>query len=725
MKLNSTTKILSIAIAMLFSIGVSAQPANDNVCDAIDITSNVGFVDSNVGATVQQGEVAITPPSSNQGCVSGVWCDFSGADGSSGIDNSIWFKFDAPASGSVMLSGCVSDFDNQIAVYGVGDCSDFTTFTYVWGEDDSPGDETCGVDVSMDVGSPYSLSSSFTLECLTPGQTYYILVDSWQNADGDAGMTEGAIQIEATPVAASGDAMVISDSVTNPPVCMGGVDGAAGITITGPAPFTIEWSTGDTDYAVFDLAGGDYTVTVTNACGSSATETITIPDGPAPSQIMAMIPDSGIIHPNDCGDSSVENGAMGNDGQISLGISSGIAPYTMIWSTGDTTAYLNGLAPGDYTVTVYDACDNIPAVETFTLTAQSGNTEPAGEDIETSCGNTVEISSAGLGAVSQLNMDTDNGALSSNGACGFEIDGLFYYAQNSYYRAFDLDADFGLSGPVQIEGVDFAIYAISPPETGGLQPVSFKLHTASSTNLANATLTEVASLNTMVPDIPQYNFFRADLKATVDASEIVVAEISHSGSFDNTLYQFDVLAVDGTVSQPTYISSSSAGCEVISSPTLVTAVGFSQQTIMNLIYRDTSSDTYAWDDPNGDLSATDVANPSLTVTAPATYTVTVTDACGTSVVDEVMVDCAVGVVAPEDAVFTIAPNPSNGIFQLQNTDVAKNIMLQVFDLQGKMMQTEQFNGTTHTLDLSAFAAGVYVLKLDNGVDVETHKLIVY
>lgn len=722
MKLNSTTKFLSLAVAMLFSIGVFAQPANDNVCDAIDITSNVGFVDSNVGATVQQGEVAITPPSSNQGCVSGVWCDFSGADGSSGIDNSIWFKFDAPASGSVMLSGCVSDFDNQIAVYEVGDCSDFTTFTYVWGEDDSPGDETCGVDVSMDVGGPYSLSSSFTLECLTPGQTYYILVDSWQNADGDAGMTEGAIQIEATPVAASGDAMVISDSVTNSPVCMGGVDGAAGITITGPPPFTIEWSTGDTDYAVFDLAAGDYTVTVTNACGSSATETVTVPDGPAPTQIVAGIPDFNVVNPTDCGDGTIENADSGSDGQISVGVELGNGPFTMIWSTGDTATYLNDLSPGDYTVTIYDACNNIPAVETFTLTAEGASSEPAGADVNATCGETVEIGTLGLGQVSQLNFDLDVSNFSGIVACRTEVGS--YFTQNSFYRAFDLAADFGLSGPVQIEGIDFIIDALASVEAGGLQPVTFKLHTANTTDVSTATLTEIASVNTMVPDM-EFDFFRAPLKATVDGSDIIVVELSHPGSdFDNDLlYLFNLGSLNGPVDQPTYLATT--GCGGIP-PTLLTSVGnFPQNAIMNIIYRDTSSDTYAWDDPNGDLSATDVANPSLTVTAPGAYTVTVTDACGTSVIDEVMVDCAVGTVAPEDAVFTIAPNPSNGVFQLQNTDVAKNIMLQVFDLQGKMMQTEQFNGTTHDLDLSAFAAGVYVLKLDNGADVETHKLVVY
>ncbi len=713
MKLNLTTKFLSLAVAMLFSIGVIAQPANDNVCDAIDLTGggNSDLVD-NTGATVQDGENALDPPTID-GCAPGGWCDPAGAN-ESNIDNSIWFKFDAPAAGSVTISACLSNFDTQIAVYEVGDCSDFSTFTYVWGTDDIEG---CGV---LDDGTTMGLSSEMTLECLTAGQSYYILLDGWDNDDPTFSVPEGFVDLSLEEIAPTGDAVMIeSSSVTNP-TCMGGADGSASVVITGGSPpYTFAWDTGATEQTLADVGQGTYTFTVTDACGNMAMETVTVMDGPEPTQVVTAVSEFSIVHPTDCGDDSIESGNSGTDGQIALGVSSGTPPYTMVWSTGDTTALLTGLAPGDYTVTVYDGCDNPPAVETFTLTTAAGNSTPAGEDVETTCGSTAEIGGSGLGALSQLNTDTGLGALAGNVACR----GGGFYSDNSYFRAFELDDDFGLSGEVQIEGVDFLLFAEAAPEAGGLQSVTFRLHTADMTDLASATLTEIASITMMVPDIPDYEFFRAPVSATVDASEILVVEIAHPGG---TIHRFDVASIVpdnvSTFPQPTYLLSSGCG---LSAPIAMTAIGFDNQALMNIIYRDNSGDTYAWDDPNGDLSATDTANPSLTVTAPATYTVTVTDACGNSVIDEVSVDCEVGIVAPEDAVFTISPNPSNGIFQLQNTDTAQNIMLQVFDLQGKMMEAEQFNGTLHTLDLSAYPAGIYVLKLDNGVDIETHKLMVY
>ena len=718
MKLNSTTKFLSCIIAMLFSIAAIAQPANDNVCDAIDITGGAdGFVASNAGATVQQGETQITPPSTSD-CSPGGWCDFTGDDGGAGIGNSIWFKFDAPAGGSVTLSACLSDFDTQLAVYEVGDCSDFTSFTFVWATDDQA---ECGV--ASDTDMTPGLSSEMTLECLTAGQTYYILVDGWDTPDG-AGIIEGAIDMALSEITPTGDVAAIESITPTAPTCMGGADGTATAVIAGPPPYTFAWSTGEEGLSVSGLAAGDYTFTVTDACGNSAMETVTVPDGPAPTQIVAAVPDGAVVHPSNCDDGSIDSGASGADGQISIGVSSGTPPFVMVWSTGDTTAFLNDLGPGTYTVTINDGCGNPAAVESFTLeTGGAGSGEPAGADVATAtCDQGVAIGggASGLGQLSQLNSgdQTDDG----NVACGVTIDGIRYYSENAYLRAFDLDADFGLSGPVQIEGVDFVLTAIAGPDFGGLQPNTYKLYTASSTDLATATLTEIASVATMVPDM-ETNYFRAPLKATVDASEILVVEIGHPGGGADNLHQFAIGANMSMNAQPTYIRSGACG---ITAPTLITDIGFTQQTVMNIITRDESGNTYAWDDPNGELSATDVASPTATPTAVTTvYSVTVTDLCGNSVMDDVMVDCTVGVVNPEDAVFTISPNPSNGIFLLQNTDVAQNMALQVFDLQGKMMQAEQFNGTSHTIDLSAYAAGVYVLKLDNGVDVELHKLMVY
>ncbi len=44
-----------------------------------------------------------------------------------------------------------------------------------------------------------------------------------------------------------------------------------------------------------------------------------------------------------------------DDGSIDLTINGGLPPYQIVWSTGDSTEDLTGLAPGIYTATVSDA----------------------------------------------------------------------------------------------------------------------------------------------------------------------------------------------------------------------------------------------------------------------------------------------------------------------------------------------------------------------------------
>lgn len=49
------------------------------------------------------------------------------------------------------------------------------------------------------------------------------------------------------------------------------------------------------------------------------------------------------------------------DGSISLMTSGGIPPYSFLWSTGDSTGDISGLAPGEYSVTITDSigCESV------------------------------------------------------------------------------------------------------------------------------------------------------------------------------------------------------------------------------------------------------------------------------------------------------------------------------------------------------------------------------
>ena len=68
------------------------------------------------------------------------------------------------------------------------------------------------------------------------------------------------------------------------------------------------------------------------------------------------------------------------------------------------------------------------------------------------------------------------------------------------------------------------------------------------------------------------------------------------------------------------------------------------------------------------------------------------------------------------SVVQVYPNPTNGMINVQctmNNAQLFNGELQLFDMYGKMLNRWEMSGENMELDLSSYAAGVYLLKLRN------------
>ncbi|MDB2408451.1 S8 family serine peptidase [Crocinitomicaceae bacterium] len=109
--------------------------------------------------------------------------------------------------------------------------------------------------------------------------------------------------------------------------------------VGGNAPFTTVWSNGATDLNLTDLAGGDYTVTITDAIGCSKDTTITIADI-TPTVFVADVQHVAC------------NGSA--NGAIDITIIEGTPGYTFEWETGHTTEDLTGLTAGTYRLKITD-----------------------------------------------------------------------------------------------------------------------------------------------------------------------------------------------------------------------------------------------------------------------------------------------------------------------------------------------------------------------------------
>lgn len=151
---------------------------------------------------------------------------------------------------------------------------------------------------------------------------------------------------------------IIINPLTRGVSCFGETDGLIDISVSGGiGPYTYAWSNGSMSQDLMGLAGGTYTVTVTDNtnCPVSADITVVAPT--------AALNATGAITDIGC------NGEQ--SGGVELNVTGGTAPYRFVWSNGSTLQNLQNAFPGTYDVMITD--DNDCA---FEATFEIGEAEP-------------------------------------------------------------------------------------------------------------------------------------------------------------------------------------------------------------------------------------------------------------------------------------------------------------------------------------------------------------
>jgi hypothetical protein len=165
-------------------------------------------------------------------------------------------------------------------------------------------------------------------------------------AIGTTTVTYTAVDPSGNKATASFNVTVVSTTLTasvsqNDVSCNGLADGSATVTVAGGClPYSYSWSNAATTTTTSGLSAGTYTVTATDANGKTVTKSVTITE---PAQLVATVYGSDPT----C--------ATGTDGVAIASASGGTAPYTYSWSNSQTTATINNLSSGSYSVTVTDA----------------------------------------------------------------------------------------------------------------------------------------------------------------------------------------------------------------------------------------------------------------------------------------------------------------------------------------------------------------------------------
>ena len=143
--------------------------------------------------------------------------------------------------------------------------------------------------------------------------------------------------------------------------CFGLTNGSASVTPSGgTAPYTYLWTSGKgTLYSATNLAAGNYSCTVTDANGCTATNNFTI------TQPVVLAASTAQTNVTTFG---------GADGSITVTVSGGTSPYSYVWSPSvGSGATVNDLLVGTYICTVTDA-NGCSVIKTVTITEPSNFT---------------------------------------------------------------------------------------------------------------------------------------------------------------------------------------------------------------------------------------------------------------------------------------------------------------------------------------------------------------
>ena len=590
---------------------------------------------------------------------------------------------------------------------------------------------TGSIDLTVSGGTPpysYSWSNSAStqdLNSITAG-TYSVVV-----TDNIGCTTNVSVTLTQPP------AISLSATTTNVN-CFAGMDGTADLTATGGTPgYTYSWSSGATTEDEPSLAAGTYTLLLTDANGCNAVLSgITITE---PSEVTAAVSVTDVT----C------NGS--NTGSATMTVSGGIPGYTYSWSpAGGTNATATGLSAGTYTCNITDnngcilpqTCSiSEPAIITVTasgtdLTCNGDSTGTAlvnvtggipGYSYNWMPGNMSNANIPALAAGTYTCTVTDMNGCTNTGSITITEPSLITASATSTSVSCaggsDGSATLTVSG-----GTPGYSYSWGNGDTSAMaDSLSGGTHSCTITDMNGCLLIQQVIVSEPSPIVINLAVTNASSCGGNEGS----IDATPTGGTGSYTYSWS----NGPVTQDNFTLS--AGTYSITVTDTNGCVSTNNATVLNPPLPTVSvsfpASTFCFDDANFTLSGGSPAggiwsgagvssgmfDPSAAGngTTPITYTYTDGNNCTASAVSSVTVNACVGIEETSVAIWNVYPNPTNGTFTLSTNNNSGDVIIEVLDVQGRIIFSENENnvapGFSTQVSIENVSNGMYILRIVN------------
>jgi len=332
---------------------IIVTPANPSICPGASTTlqangastyvwNPVAGLSSSTGITVTANPIVTTPYT-----VTG-----TDINGCTGVGNIIVNVAPITAQADSINAHC-SQNDGSATVIAGGNCNQ--TFTYLWSN--SPNPQTNATAINL-VAGVYTVTVSCGA-CTTTASTTVLNLP---------GPSVAPVHIHSSTCGyANGSATVIATNVNNPPA-------------------VYLWSNGQGGDSLTNVVAGPYQITVTDAVGCTATNTLIVPNIPGDSAVISG------INPANCG---MQNGSA------TLNVIQGTPGFNYSWNSTppQTTRNILNVPTGNYCVTVTDSngCTTSVCVRIPPIAGPSASTISVNEICHKANGTATVNASGGMG----------------------------------------------------------------------------------------------------------------------------------------------------------------------------------------------------------------------------------------------------------------------------------------------------------------------------------------